>query len=144
MLYRTLEESEIQRVIPLYIEHYNHYEGGAWSEATTYRRIHQVVTREDSYSLVLEDGANVIAFAMGYFEQYDDGKVYDLIEIVVAHEYQRLGIGSSFMCALEQKVKDMGAFMIQLEAVNDEQHNHFYGKLGYKDASNLVLKSKLI
>ncbi len=32
--------------------------------------------------------------------------------------------------------------MVQLLAVNDEMHRHFYGKLGYKDAANLVIKGK--
>lgn len=32
--------------------------------------------------------------------------------------------------------------MIQLQAVNDDMHNQFYGKLDYKDCNNLVLKSK--
>lgn len=40
-------------------------------KAQVYKRIHQVVTREDSFGLILEDRGNVIALEMGYFEQYD-------------------------------------------------------------------------
>ncbi len=32
--------------------------------------------------------------------------------------------------------------MIQLQAVNDKMHNHFYEKFNYKNAGNLILKSK--
>lgn len=37
-----------------------------------------------------------------------------------------------------------GTGMVQLEAVNDELHEHFYGKLGYGDATNMKLKSKFL
>ena len=41
-------------------------------------------------------------------------------------------------------LKEKGAMLIQLQAVNDDHHNHFYGKLGYKDATNLTLKTKIL
>ena len=139
---RMMEEEDIDRVVPLYIEHYNNYEGGEWTQQTTYKRIHQVWSREDSLCMMLESGNEVIGFVMGYFEQYDDIQAYDLVEIVIAHEHQGKGIGTEFMALIEAKVKELGGAMIQLEAVNDDMHNRFYGKLGYKDCSNLVPKSK--
>ena len=139
---RMMAEEDIDRVVPLYIEHYNNYEGGEWTQQTTYKRIHQVWSREDSLCMMLESGNEVIGFVMGYFEQYDDIQAYDLVEIVIAHEYQGKGIGAEFMALIEAKVKELGGAMIQLEAVNDDMHNRFYGKLGYKDCSNLVPKSK--
>lgn len=48
------------------------------------------------------------------------------------------------MKELEKRVKELGAFLIQLQAVNDDMHNKFYGNLGYKDCHNLILKSKPI
>lgn len=46
------------------------------------------------------------------------------------------------MGLIEAKVKELGSAMIQLQAVNDEMHNRFYGKLNYQDCNNLILKSK--
>lgn len=142
MICRMMAEDDIDRVVPLYIEHYNTYEDGEWTQKTTYKRIHQVWSREDSMCLILEQGGEVIGFAMGYFEQYDDIQAYDLVEIVIAHEYQGKGIGTYFMGLIEVKVKELGGATIQLEAVNDDMHNSFYGKLGYKDTKNLVMKFK--
>ena len=48
------------------------------------------------------------------------------------------------MCELEARVKEKGAMLVQLQAVNDEHHEYFYGKLGYKDAKNLILKTKIL
>jgi predicted N-acetyltransferase YhbS len=144
MEYNVLKVTDIEKVIPLYIEYYNEQEDSEWTEGTVYKRIHQVVTREDSYGLILSDGNSIVGFAMGYFEQYDDGKAYDLVEIVISHKYQRKGIGTSFMQELEKRVKELGAFLIQMQSVNDEKHNNFYGNLGYNDCKNLILKSKVI
>lgn len=142
MICRRMAETDIDLVVPLYIGHYNGYEGGEWTWETTYKRIHQVWSREDSLCMLLECRGEVVGFVMGYFEQYDDIQAYDLVEIVIAHAYQGQGIGTYFMTLIEDKVKELGGAMIQLEAVNDEMHGHFYGKLGYQDCNNLVLKSK--
>ncbi|MBQ9850091.1 MAG: GNAT family N-acetyltransferase [Clostridia bacterium] len=144
MQYRKMIEDDIQNVVPLYIEYYNNKEEGEWTTETTYKRIHQVWSREDSYCLISEEDNSVIGFAMGYFEQYDDCFAYDLVEIVVSTKLQNRGIGTKFMNELEKRVKEKGAMLIQLQAVNDEHHNHFYGKLGYKDATNLTLKTKIL
>lgn len=142
MTCRVMAERDIDRVVPMYMEHYNNYEDGEWTLETTRKRIHQVWSREDSLCLILEQGGEAAGFAMGYFEQYDDIQAYDLIEIVIAHRHQGQGIGTRFMELIEAAVKGQGGVMIQLQAVNDEMHNHFYGKLGYQDCTNLVLKSK--
>ena len=142
--FRRMTEEDIGKVVPLYIEYYNNNEDAEWTTETTYKRIHQVWSREDSYCLVWENKNDIVAFAIGYFEQYDDCFAYDLVEIVVTTQLQNKGYGSRFMKELESCVKNEGAMLIQLQAVNDDLHNHFYGKLGYKDASNLVLKTKIL
>ena len=141
---RKMAEEDINNVVPLYIEYYNNNEDAEWTTETTYKRIHQVWSREDSYCLVWENKNDIIAFAIGYFEQYDDCFAYDLVEIIVTTQLQNKGYGTIFMKQLEECVKKEGAMLIQLQSVNDDLHNHFYGKLGYKDASNLVLKTKVL
>lgn len=151
MVCRVMTEKDIDIAAAVYIEYYNTYEDGGWTRETVYRRIHQVWSREDSLCMMLEDGGEetpgkaadkTIGFVMGYFEQYDDIQAYDLVEVVLAHAYQGRGIGTRFMELIEDKVRESGGSMIQLQAVNDGWHNHFYDKLGYKNCNNLVLKSK--
>ncbi len=144
MTYRRMSETDIARAVSIYITYYNNKEDGEWTETTTHKRIHQVLTREDSFCLVLEENNSMIAFAMGYFEQFDDGFVYNLVEIVVDTEWQGKGVGTAFMKELESQVKKEGAILITLDAVNDAFHEHFYGKLGFQTATNLVIKSKVL
>ncbi len=144
MQYRPMTEADLPQVIDIYVDYYNRYEGGQWTAATTKKRILQVLTRQDAFCLVLEDGGAIIAFALGYFEQYDDGFAYDLVEIVVAADHQGRGIGTRLMKELEGQVREKGALLIQFQAVNDDFHHHFYGKLGYQNANNLVIKTKIL
>lgn len=141
---RKMSKEDINNVVPLYIEYYNNNEDAEWTTETTFKRIHQVWSREDSYCLIWENKNGIVAFAIGYFEQYDDCFAYDLVEIVVTIQLQNKGYGTVFMKQLEDCIKKEGAMLIQLQSVNDDLHNHFYGKLGYKDASNLVLKTKIL
>ncbi len=134
---------DIDLVLPLYIDYYNNYEDGCWTEATAKKRIRQVLTMEDSFSLIMRDDNDMVCgFAMGYFKQYDDIVGYTLEEIVIAHQYQNKGLGSMLLVELEAKVKEAGASCIELQAVKDEMHEKFYGKAGFANAINFVLKVK--
>lgn len=144
MEYRPFTLEDLPRTAKLYVDYYNAYEDGEGTIETTTKRIHQVMTREDAFGLLLEDQGRLLGFAMGYFEQYDDCQAYDLIEIVVAGERQNQGLGTAFMRELERRVREKGAMLIQLQSVNDAKHEHFYDKLGFKDAKNLVLKTKML
>ena len=144
MEYRPFTLEDLPRTAKLYVDYYNAYEDGEGTIETTTKRIHQVMTREDAFGLLLEDEGRLLGFAMGYFEQYDDCQAYDLIEIVVAGERQNQGLGTAFMRELERRVREKGAMLIQLQSVNDAKHEHFYDKLGFKDAKNLVLKTKML
>lgn len=139
---REMKIADLEKVLPLYIFYYNEQEGGCWTEQTAAKRIHQVLSTDGAYSLIMEENNYVLGFAMGYFKQYDDIVGYTLEEIVIAYEYQNKGLGSILLTELEQRVREKGAACVELQAVNDEHHENFYGKNGYNNAKNFVLKVK--
>lgn len=141
--YKQMHKDDIQKVIPLFIEYWNGT-GDEWTSELVYRRIWQVLGAPDAYCMIAKNGEKVIGFAMGQMETFNDLTAYNLREIIVATEYQNKGFGTQMMTALEIRVKQLGASMVQLESVNDDLHEHFYGKLGYNDACNIKLKSKFL
>ena len=143
MQINEMHVEDIDSVLPLYIEYYNKYEDSCWTEETAKKRIKQVLTTEDSFSLIMKDDNDIVCgFVMGYFKQYDDIVGYTLEEIIIAAEEQNKGLGSYLMAELESRVKAAGASCIELQAVKDEMHERFYGKAGFKDAKNFVMKVK--
>lgn len=143
MQIKDMDLSDIELVIPLYIDYYNNYENGCWTEITAKRRIQQVLTMEGSYSLIMKaENEEVCGFVMGYYKQYDDITGYTLEEILVSHKYQNKGLGSILLAELESRVKAAGASCVELQAVKDEMHERYYSKAGYYDAKNFVMKVK--
>lgn len=140
----VMHEEDIESAVSIFLTYYNTYEDGEWTHETAYRRIHAIWSCEDSMCLLLEQGSRPIGFVIGYLEQYDDLLAYDLVEIVLEKRAQGQGIGTQFMQMIEAQAKQRGAALIQLLAVNDAMHEHFYGKLGFVSATNLVLKSKTL
>lgn len=123
--YRKMQKEDIEKVTPLFIEYWNGT-GDEWTPELVYRRVWQVLGAPDSYCMIAEDGVNTVGFAMGRLETYYDLTAYNLVEIIIASAYQKSGIGTKMMAELEERVKEMGAAMIQLISVNDEMHEHFY------------------
>lgn len=143
MQINEMKVEDIDLVLPLYIEYYNTYEESCWTEATAKKRIKQVLTIADSFSLIMkDDNDEVCGFAMGYFKQYDDIVGYTLEEIIISYQHQNKGLGSILLTTLESKVREAGAACVELQAVNDEMHEKFYSKAGFSNARNFVMKVK--
>lgn len=142
MNYREIILEDIEKLLTLYIDYYNNCEDGCWTYETAYKRIHQVLSMEDAYGLLLEEGERIIGFSMGYFQQYDDIRSYVLEEILIAREYQGKGLGTAFFAELEKRVKALGAACVELKAVKDEMHELYYTKVGFHPVKNFVLKVK--
>ena len=62
--------NDIESVLTLYIDYYNNYEDCCWTEKTAKKRIQQVLSMIDSFSLIMKNEQDiVIGFAMGYSTQ---------------------------------------------------------------------------
>ena len=142
MKYTQMRIENIDELISIFIDYYNSHNESSWTYEKAYKRIHQVWTIEDSFVLIQKKDNEIMGFAMGYFKQYDDLLAYELEEIVISYKHQKNGYGTLLILELEHQVKEKGASLIELLAVNDIKHDNFYGKLKYKNANNLILKSK--
>lgn len=142
MEYVRLTEENIEEVVRNYVVYYNNCEEGCWTYEKAYKRIHQVMTIEDSECFVQYDDGKMTGFVMGYYKDFDDLKAYFLEEIVIFAEYQNKGYGAELMKELEKIVRRNGVEHIELISVNDEHHMHFYKKLEFYAASNLEMMGK--
>lgn len=139
---REMKIDDISKVIPIYINYYNNIEKSCWTEKTAYKRIYQVLTIMDSFSLIMEDENRTLGFVMGYFKQYDDIISYTLEEIIIEYNEQNKGYGSELLAKIDELAVKMGASCIELQAVNDKMHSYFYDKAGYLNSDSFVNKVK--
>ncbi len=140
---REMTAADIPVVLPMYLSYYNQGEEVCcWTEKTAGSRMYQVLSTQDAYALLLEENGKALGFAMGYFKQYADIVGYTLEEILIIRERQNQGLGSFLLRELERRVKEKGAACIELQAVSSPLHEHYYGKSGYHNAKNFVMKVK--
>lgn len=145
MQYREMTEQDLPYVVEKNIEYYNTVEDCCWTYEKAYKRIHQVLTMEDSMCMIQMDREkNITGYLMGYFKEFDDIKGYFLEEIVVFMGYQGNGYGTDFLRELEKVVCESHASIIELNSVNDEMHKQFYSKSGYGKVNNFVMMSKFL
>ncbi len=143
MHYSPMTEADTARIAALYMDYYNRHENGCWTYEKAYKRIHQMVTIEDSLCLIQQDeDQNVTGMAIGYFKEYDDLSAYYLEEIVIFAEYQNKGCGKAFLGEIEKRILERGAAHLELTSVNDEHHRHFYTQFGMYAAKNLTVMGK--
>ena len=143
MNYDQMKESDVEEIAKRYMEYYNAHENGCWQYEKACKRIHQMVTMEDSLCLIQKDDAsNTTGFVIGFFKEYDDISVYYLEEIVIFAAYQNKGYGKQFLHEIEKRALAYGAKHIELISVNDEHHLHFYKSFGMYEATNLKIMGK--
>lgn len=94
--------------------------------------------------LQYDDQEEPVGFLMGYYKEFDDITGYFLEEIVIFLGQQDKGYGTAFLQELERVILAAGAVHVGLSSVNDEQHKHFYSKLGYYIAGNFIEMGKFI
>lgn len=132
MRYRIMRAEDLELLAPLYAEYFNSEEDSCWTPERAYKRLHQLLSIDGSYGLVAEEGGEPAGFCIGCFQVFADLDAFEISEILVFKRFQGSGRGSEFVREVERRVRELGAPTMQLEAVNDEMHDHFYGKLGFK------------
>ena len=79
MNYTPITEENVEKAATLYMNHYNQHSGGCWTYEKAYKRIHQMVTMEDSLCLMQEDDNDIpTGLVIGFLESYDEFTFYYL------------------------------------------------------------------
>jgi aminoglycoside 6'-N-acetyltransferase I len=142
--YEPMTVKDCDTVTTLYVDYYNKEEEGSWDFARAKKRIHQMITMEDSICYLQKENGILCGIILAYLKPFDDIDVLQVDEIVIAKAYQNKGYGTKLIQEIEKIAKGMGAKLMQLESVNDAAHDHFYTQCGFYHANNLVLMGKEI
>jgi GNAT superfamily N-acetyltransferase len=85
-----------------------------------------------------QDGNNIGWMRYGYF--WDNTPFMNLIWL--DEPYRDKGIGKQVVLFWEEQMKEKGFNLIMTSTQADEGSQHFYRKLGYKDAGCLILDTQ--
>lgn len=139
-----MDKENLKLVLDGFCDYYNVADGCSWTNSKAEDYIEQRVTIKDSFSFLLKEDGVIKGFEVGQFHVYDDGTAFDIHELMIFRPYQDKGLGGYFIDELCKMAKEKGAFLVQLEAVNDSRHLKFYQSHGLNVCNNLIPMSKLL
>lgn len=95
----------------------------------------------DKEILIAESGNEIVGWLrFGFF--WD---IYPFMNlIIIDEEYQRKGIGKQLVLFWEEEMKKRKHKYVLTSTQSDEEAQHFYRKLGYKDAGSLILPGEVL
>ena len=142
MIFKKLEEKELEPSINMYIDYYNTVEGNKYTYSIVLKKFRQFMNLIDNRCYVLKEEDKILGVVLGYIKTYDDLKTYYLEEIVIEKNHQNQNLGSHLLSLVEEDIKKDDVKGIELLSINDEHHHRFYLKNGFKDVKNLTPKVK--
>jgi ribosomal protein S18 acetylase RimI-like enzyme len=92
------------------------------------------------YAAMLND--KVVALSIGMKKPWIEGIEYYIDEFCVSYEMQGRGIGSWFIKAIEEDIKEQGINGIILNTEKDYPAQKFYEKNGFKILGDLIILGK--
>ncbi|SDS75641.1 Acetyltransferase (GNAT) family protein [Paenibacillaceae bacterium GAS479] len=96
------------------------------------------IQRNEIYILRKQDGVNIGWMRYGYF--WDNTPFMNMIWI--DEEYRSSGFGKRAVLFWENEMKVTGRNLVMTSTLANEEAQHFYRKLGYKDAGCLLLENE--
>ena len=142
MIFKRLEEKELEPSINMYIDYYNDVEGNKYTYSIVLKKFRQFMNLIDNRCYVLKEEDKILGVVLGYIKTYDDLKTYYLEEIVIEKSHQNQNLGSHLLSLVEEDIKKDDVKGIEQLSINDEHHHRFYLKNGFKDVKNLTPKVK--
>jgi aminoglycoside 6'-N-acetyltransferase I len=101
-----------------------------------------VIAYEDEGAVPPGSSERMLGFAMGYTEQWKQGRHFYLKEMCVVPHRQRSGIGTAILEALYQGLVAMGVEAIYLLTLRDSPAAVFYEKSGLRISSRMIQMGK--
>ncbi|MDY4724367.1 MAG: GNAT family N-acetyltransferase [Bacilli bacterium] len=142
MIFKILEEKELEPSINMYIDYYNDVEGNKYTYSIVLKKFLQFMNLIDNRCYVLKEEDKILGVVLSYIKTYDDLKTYYLEEIVIEKGHQNQNLGCYLLSLVEEDIKKDDVKGIELLSINDEHHHRFYEKNGFKDVKNLTPKVK--
>lgn len=96
------------------------------------------IKEKEIYMLRTEDESNIGWMRYGYF--WDNTPFMNMIW--VDEQYRGKGIGKQVVLFWEDEMKQKGFQLVMTSTLANEEAQHFYRKLGYRDAGCLLLENE--
>ncbi|MDY6936080.1 MAG: GNAT family N-acetyltransferase [Cyanobacteriota bacterium] len=143
MKIRKIEPRDLRSLSELYVSVFRippwneHWECD-WAE----ERLTWIFNSQSSYGYLTTINSKIIGAILGNFIPFKGEKGFEILELFVAHQYQRQGIGSKLLDRLEHELKEDGYNFITLLTAKNSETELFYLHKDYQINRKLRLLDK--
>ena len=141
--YKEIELNDLSEMAALYVETFNAAPwNDQWTMETARKRLHQMISTEDSYGLCAYADGLLCGAILGGMEQFYNGVMFDVKEFWVKNSMRGQGLGTEIFSELEHRLKQKGVNEIILFTSRGDATEHFYHKQNMKSNHDMVFMTK--
>ncbi|MCD8511138.1 MAG: GNAT family N-acetyltransferase [Bacillus sp. (in: Bacteria)] len=142
-LIKSIQQQHIRECTTLYLDVFN---GDPWNDnwtlETAEQRLHDIYISPNFEGVVYVKNDQIKGAIFGNYEQFFDGRHYNLREMFVSRELQGTGIGSEMLAVLEGKLKGLGVTTTILFTSKGNKTSQFYLNNGFIEWDSMAMMGK--
>jgi ribosomal protein S18 acetylase RimI-like enzyme len=140
MRYESIEADDLHDCGTVYISVFNSDPWGeAWDASSALSRLSETFNTPGFLGVKALADRNLVGFAMGHIESYDDGSDYYLKEMCVDPGLQRRGIGRGLLDELRQSLRAMSVRKLYLLTAREGPAAEFYASQGFYTSEKMIM-----
>ncbi|PSB05883.1 hypothetical protein C7B62_24210 [Pleurocapsa sp. CCALA 161] len=113
-----------------------------WEFTWAYERLNWIYQSQGFAGYIALDSKQILGAIMGHFVPFKGKKGFEIVEFLVAANYQNQGIGKKLLTQLELNLKQDNYDYIWLLTAKDSSAESFYCQRNYQRDCKIVLLNK--
>ncbi|MDO5734747.1 MAG: GNAT family N-acetyltransferase, partial [Eubacteriales bacterium] len=131
---RKLERSDIEHLIPSFIQAFNLGEWQqSWTEDSARRCLEELFSYPNFYGLLAHQDGAYLGAILGHLHSFNDSRTYYIDELFVAPEFQRQGVAKALYNKTIEDLKKEGVAGSFFTTMRDSAAYEFYTEQGAID-----------
>lgn len=145
MEYRSIQVEDLPRCAEVFASVFNRDPWNEnWTEAAVLIRLQEIFDTPGFQGVLTLQQEEVIGFALGSIERWDQEKHFNLKEMCVKTDHQRSGIGKALMNTLEDRLTELEVGKIYLQTLRGSSAEEFYEKCGFYVSTKVIMMGKYL
>lgn len=143
MYFEEITLDHLDELASLYVETFNSKPwNDEWTIVTATKRLHQMISGEDSYGLCAYQDEGMCGAILGCMEQFYDGIMFNVKEFWVKNGMRGCGIGTQIFSEFEKRLKEKQINEIILFTSKGDFTEHFYHKQNMESNPHMIFMRK--
>lgn len=146
MTYSSIDKNQADNLNELASLYVDSFSLAPWNEKWTVEtaavRIKSIMNTPEFIGFQAEEEGKVKGFILGFIEQYQNDKTFQIKEICVSPAIQKKGIGKGLIKVLEEALRKQGIKGIYLVTTRQGATEKFYNSSGFTENSHLLVMQK--